>query len=483
MVPAKRQKLSDSVQGRRLVKESGIRAFGRISKAHAVPAKLEKEPPLLQTNAVVARKYLAGNTARVDKDGKSIGQEKILVEEEVQNELDTRRRKVPARQISPLDPQTSKSPISQQDLPDPIPAASNQSSPRTLLRSEHCIDKSNLNAGLVQGDAKPSSTTLLPEPLLDLIDLHSAFLTSLSLHVAHHGCITPPDLRLLKPTIERSWGKRAVSLDDIKKILGVLQASIHESLEKLGPMLSLLDYGRNTVCIDISEDHVKRGVAARLIDEEALNSLFTEHLEYLWRRRDRSVLLGACEGQEEAKSSPLDREVSAFIDTLPNAPVKLCSSVVKAAPLLAKGQRRLEEFRCGMILKKETTQEKEIKTAKREEHLSSRRQGFFERLKAKKLQQSKLPAPLSPKVLARKSAAQRVEEVANVLTMLGSTGSKLLDVDTINTQRVSLPMMSILQHLQNSLRNPISEEEGTECMRILANEIAPEWVTIVTMGK
>jgi hypothetical protein len=37
-------------------------------------------------------------------------------------------------------------------------------------------------------------------------------------------------------------------------------------------------------------------------------------------------------------------------------------------------------------------------------------------------------------------------------------------------------------HLKNSLTNPISREEAGKCIQLLADEVAPAWVNIVTLG-
>jgi hypothetical protein len=71
---------------------------------------------------------------------------------------------------------------------------------------------------------------------------------------------------------------------------------------------------------------------------------------------------------------------------------------------------------------------------------------------------------------------QRIEEVVAVLAILSTSGS-------IGQQRISFTLPTILGKLRDSLKTPISKEEGDTCIRLLASEIAPEWLKVVKMGK
>ncbi len=51
------------------------------------------------------------------------------------------------------------------------------------------------------------------------------------------------------------------------------------------------------------------------------------------------------------------------------------------------------------------------------------------------------------------------------------------------TRKISMLLPTLIQHLQNSLRNPISKEEAERSIRVLANDIAPDWIRVVKMGK
>ncbi len=49
-------------------------------------------------------------------------------------------------------------------------------------------------------------------------------------------------------------------------------------------------------------------------------------------------------------------------------------------------------------------------------------------------------------------------------------------------QTHSFTMPTLVQHLQMSLRNPISKEEAVRCVRVLA-EVVPEWVGVREVGR
>ncbi|KAL8870550.1 MAG: hypothetical protein Q9174_003430, partial [Haloplaca sp. 1 TL-2023] len=167
----------------------------------------------------------------------------------------------------------------------------------------------------------------LPGEPQDLINLHAAFLTALSLHYAHNGTLTPADFRLLRPNIERSWGKRRVSIEDIQRSLAIQKLSTSLTTD-----LSLADYGRSKICIEISADSISKTPQRRPLNEEEMNKTFARNLLKQWH-------------QHMASSD----SVEDFIHTLPLLTITPCTSATTLAPLLAKGQRRLQDLKAGAI--------------------------------------------------------------------------------------------------------------------------------------
>ncbi|KAI4866742.1 hypothetical protein F4820DRAFT_241540 [Hypoxylon rubiginosum] len=323
----------------------------------------------------------------------------------------------------------------------------------------------------------------LPSEVLDLIDLHSALLKTLTLHYAHNGSNVPADLRVLCPNVARAWGKKRVTDADIRICLGVLnQASTSQhnngnktsTQTKVSPLFSLSNYGRGKVCIEIDSAQHSGG---RPLDEKKLNGEFRSNLTLLWTQFATATENGAADAS------------STFVSTLPKAPVSLCASLAKAAPVLSKGQKRLEELKHGIMAKKEATAAAVAKKPQTSNSSSRATNGndtpmtnadgskmsLLDRIRLKSLQRASSSATnLTPAQLERRAALQRASEVAAVLGMLGRAGG--------DGGRVPFTMATVLEKLKDSFREGISREEGAACVRLLAADVAPEWIRVVVVG-
>lgn len=69
-----------------------------------------------------------------------------------------------------------------------------------------------------------------------------------------------------------------------------------------------------------------------------------------------------------------------------------------------------------------------------------------------------------------------MEEVVKVLSILSTSGSA-------GQQRISFTMPTLIGKLKDSFKTPIAKDEVISTVRLLAEEIAPEWVKIAKMGK
>ncbi|KAI1389410.1 uncharacterized protein F4822DRAFT_398195 [Hypoxylon trugodes] len=322
-----------------------------------------------------------------------------------------------------------------------------------------CSSPLTANTSVVDSEADdetfsptPRKYGRLPEEVLALADLHSSLLKTLTLHYAHNGSNVPADLRVLCPNVARAWGKKKVTDSDIRICLGVLNLASNNTK----PLFSLSNYGRGKICIEIDSTQQIRG---RPIDEKKLNDQFHANLTPLWTQFI----------SESTASTP----VSTFLTNLPKAPVALCDSVIKAEPVLAKGQKRLEELKHGIAVKK---QEKETK--QQQTNPDGSKMSLLDRIRLKSLQKSNpLPgaANLTPEQIARRAALQRAPEVAAMLGMLSRASA-------MGGDRVSFTMATTLEKLKDSMRMGISREEGTTCVRLLASEVAPEWIRVVAVG-
>ncbi|KAI4288412.1 MAG: hypothetical protein L6R35_002333 [Caloplaca aegaea] len=325
-----------------------------------------------------------------------------------------------------------------------------------------------------RADEENESDPGLPVEIQDLLNLHSSFLTALSLHYAHHGSLAPVDFRNLRPNIERSWRKRRVSIRDVQQII-----SLQRQSSSTEPKLSLSDYGPSKTCIEIQTSSKDLGTHRRPLNEEICNKTFQYNLLIRWGRHAGSA--------------------DNFVRSLPLAPITPCTSTIALAPLLAKGQRRLEDLKAGAI-RAQTRSQPSSKLTVDDDHsanasdgenipptsrdptnkpssnsLAARKTSLFDRIKAKqeaRLLSAALRAPLTPAQLQRKSALRRIEEIVPVLELLCSGAP----VKTFT-------MPTVVQNLQMSLRNPIEKEEAVKAVRLLAEEVAPWWVGVREVGK
>ncbi|KAI0406058.1 hypothetical protein F4802DRAFT_560574 [Xylaria palmicola] len=323
----------------------------------------------------------------------------------------------------------------------------------------------------IEPDSIPVRTRELPQEVLSLIDLHAAFLKTLTLHYAHHGSNVPADLRVLCPNIARAWGKKMVTDADIRVCLGILSSpSSMPSCSHLdGSPFRLSNYGRGKICVEIEQS---RGFGP--LSENKLNALFRGNIGALWAE--------FLAGKEKSGDAP------AFLAALPRAPVALCESVAKASPVLLKGQQRLEDLKRGIALKKQEKANPKVSSSSASTlntpsstttatlNPDGTKMSLLDRIRLKSLQKAALPAGLSPAQLARRAALQRTEEVAALVAMLGRASSSAGD------DRVSFAMPTLVDRLKDSLRMGISRPEGAACVRLLAAEVAPEWLRVITLA-
>ena len=286
----------------------------------------------------------------------------------------------------------------------------------------------------------------LPSELLDLVDLHIAFLKTLSMSYAHQSRHAPIDLRTLFSAITRAWGKRQVTLDDIRLSVGILSWSPSKATAPPIPFF-LADYGRSKICIESHPD-----AAPGPLREPKLAMDFESNLR---------ALRTASRGQP----------IHLFLATLPKAPLKPCAVV---HPVLAKGQRTLTELKNG-IVRKPQPQPEPATTVVPATNPDGTKPSLLDRLRLKALAASQSPAGPTPAELMRQAALHRAEDVAAVIAMLcvataGGMG------------RVAFPMATLLTKLRDSLRSPVSTEDGVCCVRLLAGEVAPGWLRVVTVG-
>ncbi|KAH7136112.1 hypothetical protein B0J11DRAFT_519973 [Dendryphion nanum] len=346
----------------------------------------------------------------------------------------------------------------------------------------------------------------LPTELVNLLALHSSFLTALSLHYAHNGTATPVDLRDLTVSISSVWQKRRVTVDDVRLCVGVLGSGP----DGVNNPFYLSDYTGGKLCLEIRDDYKFSGIIGAL-NEDALQNMFMESLDHLWRawseshsttkksisarpiatpkRRNRPRKLDA--SQSTIQPFIDDANLPKFLSQLPHASITLCSSAAAVAPLREKGRKRLRDFkdsnqqgRSQKKIRESTGKENEpllaqpqsqpIVQPKITEFASVRKSNLLDRILAKQAAVAAGPTPPSPAELQRRAALQRSEEVLGVLTLLAASKGP--------GPRVSLSMAALVQNVQGSIRSPLSKDEVLKCVEVISNEVAPGYINVVRMG-
>lgn len=304
-----------------------------------------------------------------------------------------------------------------------------------------------------------------PSCVVEMVRLHSAFLKALTIHAAHKGVVAPADLREFLPSVERIWKKRKVVVKDVQRILWIWKQS--GAFAASGSAFRLANHGLGRVCLERTT-----GRAEKLDDEVESQAKFEAAVDTLWAKAS------------EAHGAEFD-----FMGTLGLVPIE-----ESLAPFTAfrKGQQRLQDLKGGVmkvkmgtLLAEASEEGAKSSSAKLRDATTSRRQGLLDRIKNKEVRQTKLPPPPSKEALLRRAAAGRIEEVAGVLALLrpaGYVGNG--PMARMAAQRTPFCLDTVIQNVQDSTRNPISEKEVEACLEILSREdIAGHWVSIVAANQ
>ncbi|KAL2148322.1 hypothetical protein VTH82DRAFT_2242 [Thermothelomyces myriococcoides] len=351
----------------------------------------------------------------------------------------------------------------------PVTPATPSSSRKRRLESDETsqagelLERLNLQSSPVSKRSRtlhrraPQNDFDLPNELLDLLDLQEAFLKTLSMQYAHNGTTSPIDLRTLYTSVTRAWGKRRVTLDDIQRCVGVLSWTPAKATgAKPTAPFYLTDYGRGKICIEFHPS-AERGP----LREPKLKMDFEANLRTLWLGRSNDI------------------PPTIFIGTLPKAPLHQKETSIN--PLLAasaKSQTTLDAFKQSIVEKKQQDEaaKKQAATAAAAANGSSSG-SLLDRIRLKETLAAQSPQKEpSAADLQRRRALQRAADVAAVIGMLCKATA------APGQLRVSFSMAALMVRLKDSVRTPVSQEDGMQCVRLLAAEVAPQWLRIHTIS-
>lgn len=295
-----------------------------------------------------------------------------------------------------------------------------------------------------------------PPHLAELVRLHRIFLKTAVMQMAHTRSNVPLDIRELGPNISRSWRKRQVTVEDLRRCVAI------ESSTQVGGIKSpfmVADYGKGKVCVEL-----RAGYDGAAINEARLCKQFEENLKSL------------CTEKATDQMADVDVTLDGLsLAELPQADLTDMNTSVKTAALLVKGHQALSEIKNGMAAKQQEKEAKQQAAATPLLNPDGTKMSLLDRLRHKQLAAANAPHPPTGPELQRRAALNRVVDVASTISMLSLSNPASLP-------RQAFAMVTIVEKLRDSLRVPMSKEEGIECIRVIAKEIAPEWLRIVAIG-
>ncbi|KAF6832856.1 hypothetical protein CPLU01_05945 [Colletotrichum plurivorum] len=372
--------------------------------------------------------------------------------------------------VSPTTTATSTSTAKKTTTPSAIDTHRKARKSTVISQAKTEVRKANVKASRSKRHNAPAEPATeeeepaakkLPAELLELLDLQRAILKTVSIQVIHQGSNSPIDISAITPHVSRTWGKRKVTTDDIRRCIAIqdMRPAGREQ-EMLGSPFIVTDYGRGKLYLEMDLSRASSGP----INEQMLCQQFEENLRVVCadRATDEMTDLDAC------------FENLSFAD-LPKSDITVRHDAAKRSAVLARGQRALTELKNGITIKKQEKESKALGAKTPALNADGTKMSLLDRIKAKEAANAHIQLPTGPELI-RKRALQRVSDIAAIISMLvassGAAGQAVM----------SFQMVVLQQKLKDSVRVPMPMEEGVEVVRIIANEVAPEWLRLATVG-
>ncbi|KAH6697592.1 hypothetical protein F5X68DRAFT_197646 [Plectosphaerella plurivora] len=321
----------------------------------------------------------------------------------------------------------------------------------------------NATSRKVSRSKKPIPAAFRPKPklpteLLDLLNLQKAILKTVVLQMTHQtSAAAPIDIDIIMPQVTRTWGKRQATVDDIRRCIAIQDSKSNG--DSLRSPFTVTDFGRGRLCLELVDS------TGGVIDEHKLCKRFEETLHAMCA--DRAV--------DEMSDLDISFESLSFTE-LPKSEITKRHHADMLNPALAKGARALTDLKQGLALKQ---QEREAKVNAPKlsvlDTFAGKKVSLLDRLRAKEAARALEELPSGPE-LARKRALERVSEIASIVGMLANASNPS------GLPVLSFTMAILQQKIKDSLRSPIPIEEGIDTIKIIANEVAPQWLRVVSMG-
>ncbi|RVD81597.1 uncharacterized protein DFL_009454 [Arthrobotrys flagrans] len=304
----------------------------------------------------------------------------------------------------------------------------------------------------------------LPKRILRLITIHNSIISLLLLDYATQPAILSEYL----PQISRNANTN-ITLVDLQRIVTLSKGTIRlVVVENRGNAIELVD-GVNWKTSNLGQE-------------------FRSRVEKWWEgktkaeRKDEDKLLGSI---ELAEILPENSSVQTTgLQTPPVTPSK--PKGLTTTPL-SKGQRRLQDLKNFTLSKRTSLSPSPIKKKEnislstgKSPSVTNRNSSLLERIRAKAQAASSARPPPPPEVLQRRTAMQWLESIIPILLQLTTPASTLGAMSKLHVpSTTSFPMTTVIQNVKTSLQKPISNEDVERSLRLLADEVAGDFVKIV----
>ncbi|KAF3932169.1 hypothetical protein ABW20_dc0108675 [Dactylellina cionopaga] len=320
----------------------------------------------------------------------------------------------------------------------------------------------------------PPSDLVLPKRISRLVTIHSSIISVLLMHYASHNHSQPAILSEYLKQFSRNAATN-VELVDLQRIITLAQKTLR---------LTFIEDCGNAIELANGISGISR-----------LGAEFKKQTEQWWY--EKGVIGTSSEdelldGMELAailpRGSTAQPSDAAGVVTPPVTPVKS----TKYGPM-SKGQRRLQDLKSFTLTKQTLLSPSSVKkenvslpsSPSKSPSVANRNMSLLERIKAKAQAAKSGPAPEPLEVTHRRQALQWLEPIIPILLQLTAPSSSNILGGASQKYKLSArattsyPMATVIQNIRTSLQKPISNGEAERSLRILADEVASDFVRIV----
>ncbi|KAL5596830.1 hypothetical protein BROUX41_006486 [Berkeleyomyces rouxiae] len=285
----------------------------------------------------------------------------------------------------------------------------------------------------------------LPVEFDDFLGLHTAFMRTVVLQIAHNGSSDILKLRELLPHVSRHWGKRLVTVDDMRRIIAI------QTYNGCASPFELVEFGA-LMCLRLTTD--------RAIDSAALCAAFAQNL--------RALCTQCVAERVPAPTCPADLELSLdslSLDDLPQAPIKrqVAARAAGSGAAAAPRPNVLEQLRAAVARPAHsalpTTDPKTGKPLTMLQRIRLKEAAARENLNATADMQ-------------RKDTLLRAEHIAGTLELMLLPNG---------LSRQSFPLGTVMTRVLDSFPSPLGADEARACLDIIAKDVAPEFVKVLNV--